>query len=305
MRGFLLLPLLFAHVAFAQEAPTFQPDHDGDGCYTTEDLTHLLGLYGSCTMGLEDVTVDFHPYSGPDSCFSAFDLLPFLSLFGTCTGEVTPWSCGTPWPHQDFDYTTVAIGDQCWFVDNLRATTYTNGDPIDLVTDPVAWTTATAGSMVIYGEGNGPCTELAPIDACDENLALDQYGRLYNGHAALDPRGLCPAGWHVPSDADWTTLEDAVGAMGYAGTEGVALKSTTGWYNNGNGDDAFGFNAVPGGYRFRNSGLFLDAGSSAYLWSSTPSGSEAWVRYMNNGSLSITRYDSDLRSGMSVRCVHD
>ena len=57
----------------AQEAPTFQPDHDGDGCYTTEDLTHLLGLYGSCTMGLEDVTVDFHPYSGPDSCFSAFE----------------------------------------------------------------------------------------------------------------------------------------------------------------------------------------------------------------------------------------
>ena len=112
----------------------------------------------------------------------------------------------------------------------------------------------------MYGEDDG-CNNFSPdIDACDEAQSLAEYGRLYNWYAVDDARGLCPSGWHVPTDGEWTDLENYISSQGYSGTEGTALKSTYGWYNGGNGTDDFGFSALPGGYRYDDNGNFVIAG---------------------------------------------
>ena len=101
----------------------------------------------------------------------------------------------------------------------------------------------------------------------------------------IDSRGLCPVGWHVPTDEEWMVSEMALGmseseanSTGWRGTdEGTQLKSTYGWYDGGNGTDNFGFSALPGGLRYYD-GVFLDAGDCGYWWSSSPSGGNAWFR---------------------------
>jgi uncharacterized protein (TIGR02145 family) len=99
---------------------------------------------------------------------------------------------------------------------------------------------------------------------CYENNAgnCEKYGRLYTWEAA---KKACPAGWHLPSDAEWTALTDAVGGGSVAGTK---LKSNSGWANNGNGTDEYGFAALPGGDG-NSDGNFNDAGNIGYWWSST------------------------------------
>ncbi len=120
------------------------------------------------------------------------------------------------------------------------------------------------------------CNYSPDIDACDEAQSLSEYGRLYNWYAVDDARGLCPSGWHVPTDGEWTDLEDFITSQGFSGTEGTALKSTYGWTGGGNGTDDFGFSALPGGTA-RSSGYFSDAGSVGYWWSSSPSGGSCLV----------------------------
>lgn len=305
MRVFLAVLLCFPLVLSAQEALDFHPDFDGDGCYAISDLTSLLCMFGTCGIVDSTAAAGFQPYHAGDSCYSAFDLVPFLALFGTCEEGYGTWDCGESLEYDGYGYATVEIGGQCWFSENLRTQQYTDGTSIDEVLDASSWASLTTGATVIFGEGAGGCSELSPLDACDEAVSLEAFGRLYNGFAVEDPRGLCPAGWHVPSDADWTALETTLVDLGYEGQEGVALKTASGWYNSGSGQDLVGFSAEPGGYRFRNNGVFLDAGASAYFWSSTSSGVEHWFRYLNNGLLGIVRGDSDLRSGFSVRCMLD
>ena len=128
---------------------------------------------------------------------------------------------------------------------------------------------------------------------------------MYNWYAVDDARGLCPAGWHVPTDGEWTELEDYITSQGFVGTEGTALKSTTGWYDNGNGTDDFGFLALPGGFRYSNNGNFGYAGDVGGWWSSSPFGGNAWDRGLFSGSPDVLRYDDDPRGGFSVRCLRD
>ena len=131
----------------------------------------------------------------------------------------------------------------------------------------------------MYGEAR--CNNYSPdIDACDEAQSLAEYGRLYNWYAVDDARGLCPSGWHVPTDGEWTDLENHITSQGFSGTEGTALKATYGWNGGGNGTDDFGFSALPGGGRYYNDGYFTLAGSVGHWWSSSPSGGSAWARYL-------------------------
>ena len=117
--------------------------------------------------------------------------------------------------------------------------------------------------------------------------------------------GLCPNGWHVPTDGEWTDLENYLGANGHSGTEGIALKATSGWNSGGNGTDDFGFSALPGGSRLFLYGDFYAAGDSGYWWSSSPSVGYAWRRYLDFYNPGIYRYDDVPRSGFSVRCLRD
>ena len=206
-----------------------------------------------------------------------------------------------------YTYGVVQIGDQVWFSENLRTTTYANGDLIPAGLTDDEWVSTTSGATAVYGEGISICDHWSPdIDACDEVQSLAAYGRLYNGYAVDDVRGLCPAGWHVPTDDEWTELEDYITSQGFDGTEGTALKSTAGWTYNGHGTDDFGFSALPGGRRSYDYGFFDDAGFHGSWWSSSPDGGHAWYRRLAPYNPDIYRYFNFYpRNGFSVRCLRD
>jgi len=136
---------------------------------------------------------------------------------------------------------------------------------------------------------------------CYENSADNcaKYGRLYNWVAA---KSACPAGWHLPSDDEWTELEEEVGGRSTAGTK---LKSTSGWNNNGNGTDEYAFSALPGG-NGNSDGDFGYVGDNGYWWSATEyDASRAWYRYMHFSSEDVSRNINYKSLLFSVRCLQD
>src|SRR5574344_208767 len=186
-------------------------------------------------------------------------------------------------------YKTVTIGTQTWMAENLKVTKYNDGIAIPNVTDNTAWGELTTGALCDYG--NTPSNS-------------ETYGKLYNWYAVKTGK-LCPTGWHVPSDAEWTELTDYLGGTSVAGDK---LKETgsTHWSNLRTGaTNETGFTALPGGYRL-SSGSFLDIGSDGSWWSATESHTDyAWSRSMNYGSSDVDRGTNHKELGFSVRCVRD
>jgi uncharacterized protein (TIGR02145 family) len=136
--------------------------------------------------------------------------------------------------------------------------------------------------------------------AYDNNSSnVNKYGYLYDWQTA---KNVCPTGWHLPSDSEWTALTDYIGDASTAGTK---LKAKNGWSSNGNGTDDYGFSALPGGYRLFN-GNFNTIGYYGYWWSSTEnSTTNAWYRSMRYNNSSVNRYNFDKSWGFSVRCLRD
>ncbi len=129
-----------------------------------------------------------------------------------------------------------------------------------------------------------------------------KYGRLYTWKVA---KNACPDGWHLPSDAEWTELTNYLTNDGYSGTEGTVLKSTSGWYKDGNGTNSYGFLALPVGFRLNN-GTFYHLSNYANFWSTTDyDASTAWNRYLYYDYSDVYR-DNDYKDyGFSVRCLQD
>jgi uncharacterized protein (TIGR02145 family) len=212
------------------------------------------------------------------------------------TTSITPaFTCGTSIV-SDVDgnsYNTIQIGAQCWTRSNLKVSKYRNGDSIPTGLSDSAWQYTTSGAYSIY----------------DNNPVNDSlYGKLYNHYAVMDTRGLCPTGWHVPTDGEWTTLESFLGGSSVAGG---ALKSTTtqptpgGWNSpNNRATNSSGFSAGPGGHRGFG-GDFFDLGNFGYWWSSSLSGTNAWPRLLNYMDGSIYRNFNYRSAGFSVRCLRD
>jgi uncharacterized protein (TIGR02145 family) len=187
-------------------------------------------------------------------------------------------------------YTSIVINGQEWMQQNLAVTKYRNGDPIPTGLDNTTWQNTTAGAYAIYNN-----------DAANNTI----YGKLYNWYAVNDSRGLCPTGWHVPSDGEWTTLETSLGGSSVAGGN---MKSTTGWNapNTGATNES-GFSGLPGGDR-RTSGAYSDIGNYGYWWSSTEFDSVyVWARRLDCFTSVLVRYgiNDGKRYGFSVRCVRD
>ena len=303
-------------------ATTNCPDLDQDGIVGVGDILILLGEFGSvcdgpifgCTLPeyLEynpEATVNDGSCSTillgcTDPAYLEYD--PTASTDdGSCQCLVVDPACVSP-SMDGYSYNVVQIGCQCWFSENLRTTFYGNGDAIPAGLTDGQWTTTNSGATAVYGEGSSFCYNDSPdIDACDEAQSLEEYGRLYNWYAVDDARGLCPSGWHVPTDEEWTDLENYITSQGFSGTEGTALKSQNGWNQSGNGTDDFGFSALPGGGRNNSNGDFYNAGLRGYWWSSSPSGGDAWYRYLNDYGPGIVRNDFLPRYGFSVRCLRD
>ena len=230
-------------------------------------------------------------------------MLEVLSVFGSCEPVSACFS-----PTMDgYTYGVVEIGDQCWFAENLRTTTYLNGDAIPAGLTDGEWMSTTSGATAVYGENGSFCDNFSPVfSACDETQSLQEHGRLYNWYSVNDARNLCPSGWHVPTDGEWTDLKDYITAQGFSGSQGTALKSTSGWYDGGNGTDDFGFSALPAGRRANDSGHFNNAGRNARFWSSSPAGGgRSWKYKLNHDVAGLDSSDGPMSGGLSVRCLRD
>ena len=190
-------------------------------------------------------------------------------------------------------YQSVIIGTQEWMAENLRASKYNDGTTIPNITDNTAWKNLSTGAWCNYNNSSS-------------NDAT--YGKLYNWYA-VETGKLCPTGWHVPTDADWTVLTDYLTANGHNGTEGKALKATSGWdfsvYSE-NGTDDYGWLGLPGGLRYGLYGHFDDVGGYGNWWSSSQEYADgAWGRGLASNDDDVDRYSWPKKNGFSVRCLRD
>ena len=194
-------------------------------------------------------------------------------------------------------YNPVTIGTQVWLQENLKTTRYNNGNFIG---------TTTPATFDIRPEST-PKYQWAYEGS--ENKA-DTFGRLYTWYAATDSRGLCPVGWHVPADVEWTTLSAFLGGTSVAGGKMKA----TGTIENGDGlwyvpnqyaTNSSGFTALPSGFR-EDQGIFKEIGYNCYWWSSTELyQTSAWSRGLAHDDGVLNGGVNYKKSGLSVRCVKD
>ena len=200
-------------------------------------------------------------------------------------------------------YRTVKIGDQVWMAENLnyadssktpsllkRSRCYKNvAKNCDVAGRLYTW--AAAVDSVKTGCGYRSTCDLASANSTGSST----------GSATL-VQGICPTGWHLPSQTEWMALFTAVGGQS---TAGKVLKSQSGWNNNGNGTDAFGFSALPAGHRLSD-GYFYDVGDRTYFWSSSEvNSSDAYIMLLYHNLKDAYLYNYDKNHVFSVRCVKD
>jgi uncharacterized protein (TIGR02145 family) len=191
-------------------------------------------------------------------------------------------------------YKTIVIGSQEWMAENLNTGTYNNGDIITANLNAVDWANATEGSWSYNSEV--------------ESLFCP-YGKLYNWQACVDARQLCPTGWHVPSNDEWTILRNYLGggiAGGKMKTIGTIETSSGLWLSpNPDATNFSGFSGVPGGSRGSQGG-FDSVGNYGAWWSSTEfDGNDAWFRALNYNNYNFDENYSNKNTGYSVRCLRD
>ena len=198
-------------------------------------------------------------------------------------------------------YHTLNIGNQVWMVENLKTTKYNDGTAIPLITDNTTWVNLTTSAFCWYNN-----------DAANYK---NTYGALYNWYA-VNTGKLAPIGWHVPTDAEWTTLENYISTnLNTSVSVAKALAATTNWYSStsigaiGNDlaiNNSSGFSALPGGDRSLSNGTFDYVGVYSSWWSSTLSNSGyPWLRILG-WDLNILDKSTDYKtSGYSVRCLKD
>ena len=235
-----------------------------------------------------------------------------IPVWGTdATTSVSAFSpCGTTISDIDGNsYNTVLIGAQCWTKENLRVRRYNNGTSILFDAtggsggSSTTWQNLTIGAHTIYAN-----------DSTATPSNRTKYGYLYNWYAAkgiyttgniasTDTLNICPSGWHVPTDADWTTLTTELGEESVAGGK---MKSVgTSFWNSPNTEatNSSGFSVLPGGYR-NSDGSFINIRDFAFVWSATEyDGNFAWYRRLNYSVVYVYRTTSDKSVGASVRCL--
>ncbi|MCX6329301.1 MAG: fibrobacter succinogenes major paralogous domain-containing protein [Bacteroidia bacterium] len=190
-------------------------------------------------------------------------------------------------------YKTIQIDTQTWMAENLKTTKYRNGDLIG---------TTTPVTLDISGEST-PKYQWA-YGGNENNVAT--YGRLYTWYAANDSCSVCPTGWHVPTDEEWTTLITYLGGESIAGGK-LKEKGINHWDSLNTGTtNSSGFTALPGGLRF-NFGAFNFFGSTGYWWSSTEYSTnyDAYGLAMYYDGSNVDKSHVYKKAGFSIRCVKD
>ncbi|MDR0517871.1 MAG: hypothetical protein LBH25_12585 [Fibromonadaceae bacterium] len=244
------------------------------------------------------------------SLSTAFLALSFLTIFG-CNGvfsgsgdDMPCLTCpdsyyepssssrqsvvipGVSVSHGGETYETVVIGTQTWFKRNL------NYNP-------------STGTSVCYNNESSNCSTYGRLYDWSTAMGLDAScnSTFCSGQVNAKHRGICPSGWHIPNDDDWNILMDAIGG---SSTAGGYLKATSGWNSGGNGEDTYGFSALPGGYGSSGGG-FSSAGDFGSWWSASENSSHgAYGRYVYY-YYEDEDYNFSLNKSFlhSVRCVQD
>ncbi len=223
---------------------------------------------------------------GPHSC-GATNVHNPVKTYGSMTDQ------------QGNVYKTIVIGTQEWMAENLKTNIYRNGDQIQNVTDSYIWGGLTTGAWAHY---NNWIQFECP------------YGKFYNWYAVADPRQVCPAGWHTPTETEWSELINyldptADGGNNYPNTAGGKMKSTGYLYWNSINTEASnesGFSALPGGFSSTEGGASSGIGVQGYWWSSSAFDSiNAWFSSLWYIDGSANKYYLEKKRGLSVRCLKD
>jgi len=185
-----------------------------------------------------------------------------------------------------YRYATVQIAQQAWLAENLNTSHFRNGDSIPEMEGAAGW------------QATGNQGKAAWCYYSGDSASGNKYHKLYNWWALIDPRGLAPEGWHIPSIAEWA---DLTGFLGGDNGAGIRMKSHDEW----DGNNASGFTALPGGYR-NSGGVFSHIRNIASWWSaSSVDSTNAWTISIGYGNGVVSKSYDGKRVGLSVRCVRD
>ena len=183
-------------------------------------------------------------------------------------------------------YHSVKIGTQVWMVENLKTTKYRNGDPI--INATANWAYQITGAYCWYN---------------NDESNKDTYGALYNWNSVNDSRNVAPTGWHVPSDAEWKTLQSSE-VFPYPAANLVET-GTAHWRSRPNmGTNKTGFTALPGGMP-DNLGSFRDQGLSGYWWSATEKSTTEAFGWEIDSTCELLDWPLFKTDGLSIRCIKD
>lgn len=238
--------------------------------------------------------------------------------------SASSWSCGSTLtdPRDGKTYATVLIGSQCWMAQNLnvgtRISSCTAGDCGGNCSSAcTSWGTTVQNQGTSCAAADGSDIQKYcyndTLSNCNRSVSGNTDGGLYQWNQAMcgsttpGAQGICPSGWHIPTHDELTTLERAVCASGTCATDFPYEQGTTGYRGTNEGTKlkyggASGFNVLLAGYR-NTVGSFNFLTSYAYVWSSLPSGSIAWNRYLNSGNATVRRSATSKSNGFSVRCL--
>jgi uncharacterized protein (TIGR02145 family) len=275
-------------------------DIDGGTNYTIQTNQQLI----SVPYALYSNDVPSSVSASGDTLYigNSFYIIPGISAANQVSTLLpSDHSCGEPLVHnpnkiygtlidqEGNTYKTIVIGSQKWMAENLKTSTYRNGDAI-LTLNASQWNSTNSGAWLYY---NNDISNQCP------------YGKIYNWYTVIDSRNVCPNGWHVPSLQEWNTLINALGGEMVAGGK---LKSTglDHWsLFNEQATNESGFSCLPGGISSSEANTFF-LGENAYFW--TTSVVNAFVVSgirMNSTDGSVSEIQNPRTEGMSIRCIED
>jgi uncharacterized protein (TIGR02145 family) len=245
------------------------------------DKLLYIGYTGTLQSGMLDSPVE-----------SAIDTFQFSTNI-PCPGT----------PTVDYEgqvYNTIQIFSQCWLKENLNVGEMINGTIGQ----------SNNGTMEKYCYNNEP-------DSCKKYGGMYQWNEMMQYTTQQGAQGICPPGWHLPTDEEWQVLQGAVDSEfgigdvawhfdGFSGFDaGTNLKTTSGWIENGNGTNLFGFSGLPGGNRTFK-GDFGGVGEISNLWTSTQGPEDSgWYRYIVDYLQQVGRHNAEKENGKNVRCLQD
>lgn len=279
------------------------PEPDLKGEYAWADIGSHTGTFSVLIENLTPGTKYYaRAYANNDAGAAYGDVLEFTTT-GSITGDIvfnTGLTYGSLSDNDGNTYKTIDIGDQTWMAENLKTTKYNDGTDIPMVSDTSTWVNLSTPAYSWYLNDGGKYKNV--------------YGALYNWHV-VNTGMLCPAGWHVPDDAEWETLVAFTGGESVAGKQ-LKETSLTHWVITEDSiNNNSGFTALPGGTRWgvlpEPVRYFSDMGYTGYFWSATeitnpdPVYLNVYARTFEGSSQECQRSSFSKSQGVSVRCIKD